>query len=64
LAQHGRVGLRQASCGRDAGLAGVTNSVDRTLKGGADTAAQWHRFVKDTPSTVASYARPKRISST
>ena len=38
LGQHGLVALCQTSGGWYAGLAGVTDSVDRSLKPGADTA--------------------------
>ena len=64
LGQHGLVALCQTSGGRDAGMAGVTDSVDRTLKRGADTAAQRHRFVEDASPSMAPAEPTKRVCST
>ena len=64
LGQHGLVALCQTSGGRDAGLAGVTDSVDRALQRGTDTAAQRHRFVEDASPSMAPSGRSKRVCST
>ena len=53
LGQHRLMGVRQTPRGRDAGLAGIAEPLDRAFERGVDFASRWYRLVENASPSVA-----------